>query len=94
VNSIVNQVPTSRRALERRFQKVHGHSIHEEIMQCRLSRAKRLLQETHMPIKTVAYLSGFSCSERMRRTFDKLLKQSPSEFRKQNSLINAYRRIP
>lgn len=88
IDSILMQVPTSRRTLERRFQEIHGHSIHEEIIQCRLSRAKRLLRETHLSIKKVAYLSGFSCTERMRRSFDKFLAQPPSEFRKQNSLVN------
>ena len=36
---------------------------------CRVSRAKRLLSETDLPIKTVAYLAGFTCQERMRVTF-------------------------
>jgi AraC-like DNA-binding protein len=85
MNYILKQVPASRRTLERRFQKAHGHSIHEEILQCRLTRAKRLLRETHLPIKTVAYLSGFSYPERMRCTFLKILRTSPSDFRKQNS---------
>ncbi|MBN2512426.1 MAG: helix-turn-helix domain-containing protein [Sedimentisphaerales bacterium] len=88
VDSILTQVPASRRTLERRFQKIHGHSIYEEIMQCRLNRAKRLLRETRLPIKTVAYLSGFSCPDRMRRSFERFLAQPPSEFRNQNSLDN------
>jgi AraC-like DNA-binding protein len=88
VDSILIQVPASRRTLERRFQKAHGHSIHEEILQCRLTRAKRMLRETHLPIKTVAYLSGFSYPERMRCTFIKILRTSPSDFRKQNSIGN------
>jgi len=88
VDSILKQVPTSRRTLERHFQKIHGHSIYEEILQCRLSRAKRLLRETHLPVKTVAYLSGFSCPERLRRSFEKLLEGSPSKYRKQNSIVN------
>ncbi len=88
VDSILTQLPVSRRTLERRFQKFHGHSIYEEIIQCRLSRAKRLLKETHLPVKTVAYLSGFKCAELMRRSFERVLSQPPSEFRQQNSVIN------
>ena len=88
INYILKQVPASRRTLERRFQKAQGQSIHEEISNCRLARAKRLLTETHLPVKTVAYLSGFSQREKMRRTFIKILRTSPSEFRKQNSLLN------
>jgi AraC-like DNA-binding protein len=64
VDSILMQVPASRRTLERRFLKMRGHTIHEEIIQCRLSRSKRLLRETQLPVKTVAYLSGFGSSEK------------------------------
>ena len=85
IDSIIKQVPASRRTLERRFQQLCGHSIHDEIIECRLSRAKRLLCETQMPIKTVAYLSGFSCLERMRCAFKNKFNLSPSEFRKLNS---------
>ena len=88
VDSILMQVPASRRTLERRFLKIHGHTIHEEIIQCRLSRSKRLLCETQLPVKTVAYLSGFGSSEKMRKAFVKKLGLSTSEFRKQNTVVN------
>jgi AraC-like DNA-binding protein len=80
---ILDQLPTSRRTLERRFSKTCGHSIHDEIVLCRLSRAKRLLTETHLAIKKIAFLSGFGSSERMRCLFVKIIGKSPSEFRKE-----------
>jgi LacI family transcriptional regulator len=79
-------LPASRRTLERRFRKARGHSIHDEIILCRLSRAKRLLTETHLAIKKVAFLSGFGSSEPMRCAFEKVIGKSPSEFRKKNAL--------
>jgi len=79
---LISQLKINRRTLERRFYKACGHSIHDEIIQCRLSRAMRLLCETHLSIKTVAYLSGFGHPERMRYAFEKNLGQSPSGFRK------------
>lgn len=85
---ILEHVPASRRTLERRFRRVCGLSIHEEIIQCRLNRAKRLLLETLMPIKMVAYLSGFSDAEQMRYAFEKTLGQLPSQFRNENALAN------
>lgn len=83
VDSLLTQLPTSRRTLERRFRKICAHSIYDEIIECRLSRAKRLLRETQMPIKTVAYLSGFKYSKQLRYAFEKVMGQSPSQFRKQ-----------
>ena len=82
IDWILKQVPASRRTLERRFQEFCGHTIHDEIIKCRLSRAKRILCETDMPIKSVAYLSGFSCLERMRCAFKQNVGVTPSEFRK------------
>ena len=79
---LVSQLQTTRRTLERRFRKTCGHSIHDEIIQCRISRAKRLLCETHLPVKTVAYLSGFGHPERMRYAFENSLGHPPSELRK------------
>jgi AraC-like DNA-binding protein len=81
VDYILGQLPVSRRTLERRFKKACGHSIHDEITQCRFSRASRLLCETNLPVKTVAYLSGFGHPERMRYAFENIVRQSPSEFR-------------
>lgn len=52
-----------------------------EITTCRLSRAKRLLGETQLPIKSVAYLAGFGSEERMRVAFVQTAKLSPSAYR-------------
>ena len=86
IDSILDQVPASRRTLERRFMDNLGHSIHDEIIECRLSRATRLLIETKIPIKAIAYLSGFKCLERMRCAFKKQFDISPFEYRKQRQL--------
>jgi len=86
VKSIVKQIPTSRRTLERHFENECGRSIHEEIILCRFSRARRLLSETNLPIKTIVYLSGFNNRERMRCAFEKYCGKSPSAFRNENRL--------
>jgi AraC-like DNA-binding protein len=69
VGQIVSRLPTTRRTLERRFTQERNHSILDEVNLCRAGRAKRLLSETDLPIKTVAYLAGFASQERMRVTF-------------------------
>jgi len=82
VNQIASQLPVTRRTLERRFALERSHSILDEINLCRASRARRLLSETDLPIKTVAYLAGFSSQERMRITFLHQEGCSPSEYRR------------
>lgn len=81
VEQIAEAVGVTRRTLERRFQGSVGHSIVEEIISCRVNRAKRLLEETELPVKTVSYLAGFPSPQRMRVAFVQREQLSPGEFR-------------
>ena len=83
VGKIVAQLPTTRRTLERRFLSILGRSILDEINTCRLSRAKRLLSETNLILKRVAYLSGFSSPDRMRLVFLKYMNVTPTQYRQE-----------
>jgi len=82
VDQIARQLPVTRRTLDRRFQAATGRSVLEEIHNCRLSRAKRLLTETDLPVKTVAYLAGFPSAERMRVLFLQTEDISPFDYRR------------
>jgi AraC-like DNA-binding protein len=82
VDEIAKAVGVSRRTLQRHFLENVGHSIVQEIIGCRLSRAKRLLMETNVPIKVAAFLAGFSSEERMRVSFLQREGVSPTEFRR------------
>lgn len=81
VNDVARQLPVTRRTLDRRFADHLGHSVLEEINACRLTRARRLLAETDLLIKTVSYLAGFPSRERMRLLFLSETGMSPSEYR-------------
>ncbi len=84
VAHLVAQLPCTRRTLERRFLAARRHSILDEINACRLSRAQRLLRETELSVKTVAYLAGFTSSERMRVAFLKQEGYPPDQYRKKH----------
>ena len=81
VAAIARRINVVRRTLERVFMKETGHSVHTELMKCRLERARRLLAETQVPIKAVAVASGFSSVSNMSRVFRRELQQSPTEYR-------------
>ncbi len=81
VNDVAEHLPCTRRTLERRFATEHGHSILEEINTCRLSRARRLLRETDLPIKLIAPQAGFTSPERMRIAFQDKEGCSPAQYR-------------
>jgi AraC-like DNA-binding protein len=85
VSDIARQLPVTRRTLDRRFVEATGHSVLDEINACRLSRAKRLLTETELPVKAVAHLAGFNSTERMRVLFIEREGKSPTVYRKQEA---------
>ncbi len=91
VGQLVDSLTVSRRTLERRFALERSHSILDEINICRVNRAKRLLAETDLPIKTVAYLAGFTSQEHMRVTYRKQQGCSPNAYRKRAQTRNAVR---
>ena len=83
VNEVAAHLPCSRRTLERRFATEHGHSLLEEINACRLSRARRLLRETDLPIKLIVLQAGFTSRERMRIAFQDQEGCSPAQYRRE-----------
>ncbi|MEQ8848951.1 AraC family transcriptional regulator [Botrimarina sp.] len=81
VSDVARQLPVTRRTLDRRFADALGRTVLDEITACRISRAKRLLANTDMPIKAVAYRSGFPSRERLRLAFLSHEGMPPSEYR-------------
>jgi len=81
VADVATAVGTTRRTLERRMSAVIGHSVLEEIIQCRFSRAERLLRETDLPVRTIVALAGFGSPENIRQVFVKRTGISPAAYR-------------
>ncbi len=81
VASVVSHIGCGRRALERRFCSALGRSLLDEIQYCRLSRAKRLLAETELPIKQVIYQAGLRSRQQLCLLTQKHLGMSPSQYR-------------
>ena len=82
VNDVVEAVALSRRNLERRFRKVMGRSLLEEIRQARLDRAKQLLRETTLEMPAVARESGYSSAVRFSTVFHAAEGMPPTAFRR------------
>ena len=70
------------RTLERRFLAAIGHGIRDELCLCRLDRARRLLTDTGMSMKEVAFAAGFRSARQMGRVFRRLSGMSPSQYRR------------
>lgn len=81
VDMIAKEVGTTRRTLERRFRDQLGRTILQALVGCRIQRAKRLLAETHVPIKNVAYAAGFSSLSNLCKVFRRETGTTPGEYR-------------
>jgi LacI family transcriptional regulator len=85
VPDVLHHVPISRRALELRFRRRLGRSIHKEIVRVRLDLAKRLLAETDLPLPDIAVRVGYEHASNLCGVFRRELSATPSEFRSRRS---------
>jgi LacI family transcriptional regulator len=81
VQDVLNQVPMSRTAFERKFRRQFGHAPYEEIMRIRCQQARTLLATTRLAVAEVAERAGFSSGETMCVAFRKRGWSSPRTFR-------------
>jgi LacI family transcriptional regulator len=81
VVDVADATGMTRRSLERRFRSVLDQSINEKILESRVERAKRILEETDDPIKSVALAAGFSSCDRMGQVFGQHLGMTPTQYR-------------
>jgi len=94
VKEVVRHLTLSRRALELRFRRAVGRSIHAEIEHVRLERARRLLLETNITVAQVAEASGFAAASYFSRAFHKKYGISPTEYRARSRIPEPKRACP
>lgn len=83
VGDVARAVITEPKTLQRRFGKVLGSSIAQEIRRVRIERAKRELAQGDRSLKEIARQCGFGPRMRMYEVFRRELNLCPSEYRKQ-----------
>ena len=67
--SVIDGMGCSRRLAEMRFREVTGHSIHEEIADVRLTRARMLLRDPRKTVEMVAASCGYNSTVALRKAF-------------------------
>ncbi|WP_219701845.1 GlxA family transcriptional regulator [Marinomonas lutimaris] len=80
--NLAQSVSMSKRNFTRVFVREMGVTPTEFVQNTRVDHARNLLESTEMPIKTIAYHSGFGDDKRMREVFNQKLGLSPSQYRK------------
>ncbi len=92
VSDIVRAVGTSRRKLEILHHQHHEHTLLQALNQTRLAHARRLIQDTDLPLYQIAGLCGFRDAHQMNRVFARSEGPTPQELRSLNH--DSYRKGP
>ena len=90
VDQLAGRLGIGPRHLSRLFRRHVGASPVQIAKTFRLQRAKRLLDETDLPIAEVAGRAGFKSLRRFYAAFAELYKQPPSGFRRTRSRISGH----
>jgi LacI family transcriptional regulator len=88
VEDVVRAVPLSRSVLERRFRKVIGRTINDEIVRIRVNRAIELLSATELELKVIAQKAGFGSRSYMGAVFREQLGRTPGSYRAAHELAS------
>lgn len=82
LNTVARQVGMAPHHLHRVFRAAQGATIHQRIVQFRLEKAKRLLQETEIPISMICERVGYSSVPSFTNLFRSRFGKPPSVFRR------------
>lgn len=83
--ALAQQAGVSVRQLERLFAKYLGHSPNRHYLMIRLRHARHLLQQTGMPILSVALACGFVSASHFTKSYNEFFGRTPSAERKRRS---------
>ncbi|WP_426199593.1 GlxA family transcriptional regulator [Pseudomonas sp. DC3200b2] len=83
VERLASLAAMSARHFARQFNRETGTTPMEFIQRARVDRARQLLETGDLPLKTVAFRSGFGSTRHMRLAFNDRLGLTPDQYRRQ-----------
>ncbi len=81
VERLAEQASMSPRTFARAYADAQGRTPAKAVEAIRLEVASRALEETHLPLKTIAARAGYSNEQSLRRAFQRQLGVSPIQYR-------------
>jgi transcriptional regulator GlxA family with amidase domain len=81
IEQLASAVAVSRRTFSRLFARYAKVTPSVFVEQVRVDTARKLLEETDAPLKTVAFKCGFRSATHMRTTFSRRLEVTPKQYR-------------
>jgi LacI family transcriptional regulator len=86
VAAVVQAAGVGRRDLERRFRRLVGRSVLQELRRARIEQAKKLLSSTDLSMPAIARLSGFSSAHRLAIVFHRTCGMPPTAYRRESQV--------
>jgi AraC family transcriptional regulator, transcriptional activator FtrA len=81
IDRLAERAKMSRRTFIRRFEEATGVSPGAWIVQERVTRARYLLESTHLSVEQVATMTGFGSTDTLRHHFRRRLHTTPNRYR-------------
>jgi transcriptional regulator GlxA family with amidase domain len=81
IEQLASAVSVSRRTFSRLFAKYAKVTPSAFVEQVRVDTARKLLEDSDAPLKTVAFNCGFTSATQMRSTFSRRLNVTPKQYR-------------
>jgi AraC family transcriptional regulator, transcriptional activator of the genes for pyochelin and ferripyochelin receptors len=67
------------------FRQLYGCSVHQYLVQTRMTGAQKMLRETDVPVKAIARHNGYGNTQNFITAFRKFTGTTPSRYRSQNT---------
>ena len=83
VADVAAGIGVSRRVLEKRFRRTTGRTVFTEIHACRMERARRLVEETHLSLDAISERIGLSDTKRFAKLFKEYFGKTPLRWRQE-----------
>lgn len=94
IDDLLQNVPLSRRYIEKRFKQATGRSIYQEVQRQRIERACMLLRSTRWPVERVGTAAGFADPRQFSRAFRQHTQTTPMSYRKQHPVHPSQAQVP
>ena len=86
VADILRQVPATQHTLERKFRRLLGRRMLDEVRRVHVDRARRLLATTELPMSEVASRSGFAGASKLSLDVNRETGVTPTAYRRRYRL--------
>jgi LacI family transcriptional regulator len=82
VNHLLKEAGLSRRALEKRFKKIVGRTIYQEIQRQKMKKVVNLLIDSNLSMNEISVLCGYEDNKNLSRIFNSFHHMTPLQYRK------------